>query len=80
MEDSLSLQARNYRLAQSEAERVFLDEAILAIQRDPNQGTLLSYPWQAGARQLVSHGYKFIYIYNVESRHLFIRTIELAPV
>lgn len=75
----LSLQARNYRLAQSEAERVFLDEVIRSIRDDPTQGIPLPFPWQSGTRQLDRNGYYFIYIYRVESQYLFIRTIQLSP-
>ena len=75
----LSLTARNYRLAQSEAERVLLDEAIESIRENPTQGTLLPYPWQPGARELSRNGYSFTYVYNAESNRLLIRTIKLSP-
>ena len=75
----LSLQARNYRLAQSEAERVFLDEVIGSIKDDPTQGIPLPFPWQTGTRQLEMNGYHFIYFYLAESHYLFIRTIQLSP-
>ena len=78
-EGLLSLQARNYRLAQSEAERVFLDEAIWTIRDDPTQGIQLPFPWQTGARELNKNGYHFIYIYIAENHYFFIRTIQLSP-
>ena len=78
-EGLLSLQAQNYRLAQSEAERVFLDEVIESIRDDPTQGLSLPFPWQNGTRQLDRNGYSFTYVYRAENRYLFIRTIKLAP-
>ena len=79
MDDILSLSARNFRLAQSEAERVFLDEVIESIRDDPTQGTLLPFPSQPGSRQLDRNGYSFFYVYRDEHHYLFIRTVRLFP-
>ena len=76
----MSLQARNYRLAQSDAERVFLDEVIESKRDDPTQGMPLPFPWQNGTRQLDRNGYSFTYIYKAEDRYLSIRTIKLSPI
>ena len=75
----LSLTARNFRLAQSEAERVLLDEVIETIRQHPTQGTLLPYPWQPGTREIDLNGYTVSYVYHAEDRRLFIRAIKLSP-
>ena len=78
MEVRISLSAKNFIIAQPEAGRLLLEQAMDALEVNPNIGTSMPFPWRPDALAFGQDRYWITYSIS-EDNVLHVCSVSVVP-